>query len=196
MEGIEGERKFPANYEMSAMNTMATDDEIEKIEPAAKFSILEYVSENPVAAVVQALAIGFAVGMVVRLVEGKREADPEIDLKHKPTLDDAKFHLGSLVLPFLWPAWQKAQESYGKSADTVREAVGKVKTPDLRKEGKKRLKEAEEWAGREAEALSDAGKQKARAVEEWVEKEILPAAEAGWKKLRKEARLILGRFAS
>ena len=87
------------------------------------------------AAVVQALAIGFAVGMLVRLIEGDAK-EPEIDVKRKPTLDDAKFHLGSLVLPFLWPAWQKAQESYGKSADTVREAVGKVKTPDLRKKGK------------------------------------------------------------
>ncbi len=137
------------------------------------------------AAVVQALAIGFAAGMVVRLLEGKRGAEPEIDVKHKPTLDEAKFHLGSLLLPFLWPAWQKAQESYGKSAETVRDAVGKVKVPDLGKEGKKRLKEAEEWAEREAEALSDAGRQKAKAVEEWVEKEILPAAEMGWKKLRK-----------
>ncbi len=169
-------------------------------ELSPKCSFLEYVENNPVAAVVQALAIGFAVGMVVRLIEGAWEKQPEIDVKRKPTLEDAKFHLGSLLLPFLWPAWQKAQEGYGKSADSVKDVVEKVKTGKLKKEGKERLKEVEEWAEelaevgkkkakevekwveKEAEQLTEAGKKK---VEEWVEKEILPAAESGWKKLRK-----------
>jgi len=167
---------------------------------------MEYVEKNPVAAVIQALAIGFAVGMVVRLIEGARDKQPEIDVKHKPTLDDAKFHLGSLLLPLLWPAWQKAREGYGKSTGTVRDTVKSVKKGKLAKEGKERLKEIEEWVEREAEHLSKLGKKgakgveewaereserladlgkKAKGVEEWVEKEILPAAECGWKKLRK-----------
>jgi len=169
-----------------------------------KSTFLEYVENNPVAAVIQALAIGFAVGMVVRLIEGSREKAPEIDVKRKPTLDEAKFHLGSLLLPFLWPAWLKAQEGYGKSAETVREAVGKVKKGKLTKDGKARLKQAEDWAEGLAEGLAEAGKKKAKdleewvereagqlteagkkKVEEWVEKDILPAAECGWKKLRK-----------
>jgi hypothetical protein len=142
------------------------------------------VENNPAAAVVQALAIGFAIGIVVRLIEGTHEKEPAIDVKHKPTLDEAKFHLGSLVLPFLWPAWQKAQENYGKSSETVRETVEKIKKEGL-KEGKNQLKKAEEWAGREAEHLAGLGKKKAKAVEAWMEQEILPAAECGWKKLRK-----------
>jgi len=146
---------------------------------------MEYVENNPVAAVVQALAIGFAIGMVVRLIEGSRTKEAEIDVKRKPTLDDAKFHLGSLVLPFLWPAWQKAQESYGKSAESVRETVDKLKKSDLSAEGKKRLRKAEKWAEREADHLASVGKTKAKDVEKWVEEEILPAAECGWKKLRK-----------
>ena len=184
MQGTEGERKCPANRELRLMNSMASDEPTIP-ESTTKFSILEYVENNPVAAVVQALAIGFAVGLVVRLLEGKREKEPEIDVKRKPTLDEAKFHLGSLVLPFLWPAWQKAQDGYGKSADKVREAMEKIKETDLPGEGKKRLKKAEQWAEHEAELLSEAGKQKAKALEAWVEQEILPAAESGWKKLRK-----------
>jgi len=182
-------------------------DETTLPEQARKCTVLEYVENNPVAAVVQALAIGFAVGMIVRLIEGSREKEPEIDVKRKPTLDEAKFHLGSLLLPFLWPAWQKAQQGYDKSADTVRDTVEKLKKADLPKEGKKHLKKAEEWAEREAEylaelgkakakhlekwaereaeQLAELGKTKAKHVEKWVEEEILPAAECGWKKLRK-----------
>jgi hypothetical protein len=161
--------------------------ETNEIEPATSrkcCSLVDYVENNPVAAVVQALAIGFAIGIIVRLIEGTREQEPEIDVKHKPTLEEAKFHLGSLLLPFLWPAWQKAQEGCGKSAETVRETVEKMKKEGL-KEGKKHLKKAEEWAGREAEHLAGLGKEKAKAVEQWMEQEILPAAECGWKKLRK-----------
>lgn len=168
------------------MNSME-DDESTATDPVLgrKMSLLEYVENNPVAAVVQALAIGFAVGMVVRLIEGSRPKEPEIDVKHRPSLDEAKFHLGSLLLPFLWPAWQKAQEGYGKSAETVAEAMKKIKKSDLPSESRKHLKKAEEWAEREADHLAAVGKKKAKDVEKWVEDEVLPAAECGWKKLRK-----------
>jgi hypothetical protein len=204
MQATEEERKPPSILEFSPMNTMAEPAEPET---TAKGSLLEYVEDHPAASVIQALAIGFAIGMLIRLIEGSRNKAPEIDVKHKPTLDDAKFHLGSLLLPFLWPAWQKAQEGYGKSAESVRgaagsvrEAVEKAKKSKVTKEGKKRVEEAGEWAeelsevGRkkakeveawvaeEAQQLTKAGREK---VEAWVEKEILPAAEAGWKKLRR-----------
>jgi flagellar motility protein MotE (MotC chaperone) len=202
---MEEERKRASNREFSAMNTLATDEpKSPETGLSQKRSFLEYVENNPAAAVIQALAIGFVIGMVVRLIEGSGRKEAEIDVKHKPTLDDAKFHLGSLLLPFLWPAWQKAQEGAGKSAESVREVVEKVKKEvkkgKLTKEGKERFKEVEEWAEelaelgkkkakdvekwveKEAEHLTEAGKKK---VEEWVEKEILPAAETGWKKLRK-----------
>ena len=164
------------------MNSMASD---ETTEQSAQFSLLEYVEKNPVAAIVQALAIGFAVGLVVRLIEGAGGKKPEIDVKRKPSLDEAKFHLGSLVLPFLWPAWQKAQESYGKSTETVRDTLEKLKKSDLPAQGKKRLKKAEDWVEHEAEHLAELGKTKAKDVEKWVEEEVLPAAECGWKRLRK-----------
>jgi hypothetical protein len=189
------------------MNSTPT---LETEAPESKCTVLEYIENNPVAAVVQALAIGFAVGMVIRLLEGSREKEPEIDVKHKPTLEDAKFHIGSLLLPFLWPAWLKARdvarEGYSKSSGAVHEAVGKVKTGKLTAEGKERLKElenwvekeaetlaglgkkgakgVEEWAARESERLADLG-EKVKGIEEWLEKDILPAAETGWKKLRK-----------
>jgi len=184
MQRTNEERKRLERREFRAMNTTAPD-EANTPETARKCPLLDYVENNPVAAVVQALAIGFAVGMVVRLIEGAKSKEPEIDLKRKPTIDDAKFHLGSLVLPFLWPAWQKAQEGYGKSAETLKEAFEKVKTGDLTKEGRKHLKTVEEWAEREAGHLSEVGKDKAKTAEKWVEEEILPAAECAWKKLRR-----------
>jgi hypothetical protein len=193
--------KPSSNYEFPAMNSTATDlPTPPDTRPAAKCNLLEYVEKNPVASVIQALAAGFAVGMIIRMLDGSRAKEPGIDLKHKPTLDDAKFHLGSLLLPFLWPAWMKAREGYGKSADKVRDAIGKVNKEKLTREGRERLRQAEAWAEelaelgkkkakdieawaeQEAEHLTEAGKKK---VEEWVEKEILPAAECGWKKLRK-----------
>jgi len=178
--------------------------------PESKCTVLEYVENNPVAAVIQALAIGFAVGMIIRLLEGSRAKEPAIDVKHKPTLDEAKFHLGSLLLPFIWPAWLKArevaQEGYAKSSETVRDTVKKAKSGKLTAEGKERLKEIENWVEKEAETLAGLGKKgakgveewaareserlaelskKVKGVEEWIEKDILPAAETGWKKLRK-----------
>jgi hypothetical protein len=172
-------------------------------------SLVQYIEANPAAAVIQALAIGFAVGLLTRLIE-KGDPAPAIDLKRKPTLDDAKFHLGSLVLPFLYPAWQKAQETYGKSADTILHAVDKAKHTDLPSKGKKHiekaeswaaaeaarlaktgtkhLQDAEDWAATEAANLAKTGKKQAQAIEQWLEQEILPAAESGWKKLRKLLR--------
>jgi len=184
MQGTNEERKRPASCEMSAMNSTASEEPITSETPE-KCPFLEYVENNPLAAVVQALAIGFAVGMLMRLIEGTKSREPEIDVKRKPTLDEAKFHLGSVLLPFIWPAWRIAQEGYGKSAESLQETLEKIKTTDLTKEGKKHLKKVEEWAEREAEHLSEVGKGKAKTVEKWVEDEILPAAECGWKKLRK-----------
>ncbi|MGA3170858.1 MAG: hypothetical protein ABSE62_07565 [Chthoniobacteraceae bacterium] len=147
--------------------------------------LVDYIENNPVAAIFQALAIGFAVGMVVRLIDRTRDEEQAIDLTRKPNLDDAKFHLGSLVLPFLWPAWSKAQEGYGKTADALADAVEKIKQGDLTGEGKKHLKKLEQWAERESDLLAKLGKDKAMTVEKWVEEEVLPAAECGWKKVLK-----------
>jgi hypothetical protein len=211
MKGTSVQRKCPAKSVFEAMNSMEPYPTDLPEQPApAKPALLKYVEENPVAAVFQALAAGFAIGMIIRLIEGSQEKDPKINLKRKPSLDEAKFHFGSLVLPFLWPAWKAAQEGYGKSADSVRDLVEQVRKGKLNKEGKAKLAEIEKWAGREAEMLKalgkkgakeleawleqeaeqlsdlgEIGKKKAKDVEDWVEKEIIPAAECGWKKLKK-----------
>jgi hypothetical protein len=177
------ERNRPARRESRINNAMASD-EFPDLRPASKPTLFEYIENNPVAAVLQALAVGFAVGMVVRLFE-RGEKEGKIDVKHRPSLGEAKFHLGSLILPFLWPAWRTARASYGKSAESLREAIDKIKLGDLTSEGKKHLKKLEDWAEREAGHLTDAGKDKARTVEKWVEHEVLPAAECGWRKFRK-----------
>src|SRR5579864_358261 len=84
-------------------------------------TVCTYVEQNPIAAIVQSIAAGFVIGLIIRWLD--RPASRKIDVKHKPDLEEAKFHLGSLLLPFLWPAWQKTRKTYGESAESIQEAV-------------------------------------------------------------------------
>jgi hypothetical protein len=177
-----------------------------ELEPVGQKSpLLDFIEKNPVSAVLQALAVGFAVGMLIRLLD-RRDEEKVVDVKHKPSMDEAKYHIGSLLLPFLWPAWLKAREGYGKSSDAVKDTISKAKSGKLTKEGKDRLREVEKWVEQEAETLADLGKKgakgledwaerqgeqltdlakKVKDLEQWVEGEVLPVAETGWKKVRK-----------
>lgn len=161
------------------------------------------------AAIVQALAAGFVIGLIIRWIEGpgEKKGVTQVDVGHKPSLEEAKFHLGSLLLPFLWPAWQKTREKYGESAETIQEAVSKLQKSDLAKIGRKKAKLAAKWADQEAANLSKSGqktkqqilewleqeaaelaktgKKTAKQVEDWVDDEVMPTAWDGWKKLKK-----------
>lgn len=192
------------------MNSTTSDLSPEQPQPGSESiaTVCAYVENNPLAAVVQALAVGFLIGLIIRWLEGPREKGiKEVDVDHRPSLEEAKFHLGSLLLPFLWPAWQKTREKYGESAETIQEAVGKLKKSDLAKIGQKKAKLAAKWAdveaaklsksGRktkeqilewleqEAEELLKAGKKTAKQVEEWVDDDVKPSTCKGWKMLKK-----------
>ena len=101
--------------------SMASDDPFPSA-PAKKSNIFEYIEGNPVAAIFQALAIGFAIGIIVRLIEGSgdKKAD-EIDVSRKPSLDEDKSStLAPSSSPSSGPAWQKAyRRVQPKSAEEV-----------------------------------------------------------------------------
>ena len=123
------------------------------------------INRDPTTALLEALVIGFVIGLLVRLLERSKDSRTprNIDVEHKPTLEEAKFHVGSLFLPFVWPFYQGARRQYRRSAEKVQDTYSKVKETDLRKLGKKSAKK----------------------VEQWVDDEVTPAMECGWKKLRK-----------
>lgn len=122
------------------------------------------INRNPSGAVVQALLAGLAVGILLRLLQGPRDTRTprKVDVARKPTLEETKFHLGSVLLPFLWPIFQTARRQYARSAEAVQGAVDQVQETDFRKLGRK----------------------SAEKVEQWMEDEIQPIAQTGWKKLR------------
>ena len=123
------------------------------------------INRDPTTALLEALVIGFIIGLLVRLLESSKDSRTtrNINVEHKPTLEEAKFHLGSLFLPFVWPFYRGARRQYHRSAEKVQDTYSKVKETDLRKLGKKSAKK----------------------VEQWVDDEVTPAMECGWKKLRK-----------
>jgi ElaB/YqjD/DUF883 family membrane-anchored ribosome-binding protein len=123
------------------------------------------INRDPATAVLQALLIGFAIGLLVRFLERSKpaRASKRIDVEHKPTLEEARFHIGSIFLPFVWPFYQGARRQYQQASEKVQDAVEKVKETDLRKVGRKSAKK----------------------VEQWVDEEVTPTVECGWKKLRK-----------
>lgn len=124
----------------------------------------ERMNRNPTEALIEALIIGFAIGLLIRLLERPRDKKPsKVDVSHKPTLEETKFHLGSVFLPFLWPLWAGARKQYERSAEGVQTGLQKVRETDYRKVGKKTVKQAEDW----------------------LEEEIMPVAKASCKKARK-----------
>jgi hypothetical protein len=73
-----------------------------------------YVRENPIPVVLGALAVGFAIGLLVRVLERERR-EPGL----RDHLEDAEEYLGALFSP----AAKKAKRAYRKSSAVVRDAV-------------------------------------------------------------------------
>ncbi len=122
---------------------------------------MSLAERNPGAAFLEALAIGFVFGVIVRYLL-RPTADHDVNVKHKPTIEDTKYHLGSLVLPFLWPLFQKAKHKTAEAADAAHSVYDKVKEVDLGK----------------------LGHDSAEHVEHWVNREVAPVVENWWKKMR------------
>ena len=76
-----------------------------------------YLRENPVPAVLGALAVGFAIGLLTRLIDQERRPTPVRD-----SLDESADALRS----FFKPAAKKTRQAYQQSASAVRGAVDHV----------------------------------------------------------------------
>jgi hypothetical protein len=81
-----------------------------------------YVRENPIPAVLCALGIGFALGLLIRALD--RPTRTEI-LESK--FEDAGGYLSSLFAPVA----SRANRAYRRSASAVRDAVDEVKDVDV-----------------------------------------------------------------
>jgi hypothetical protein len=81
-----------------------------------------YVRENPVPAVLWAIGIGFALGLLVRALERPSRADVFHD-----KMGDAQGFLGSLFAPVA----TKASKAYHRSADAVRDVVDEARDIDV-----------------------------------------------------------------
>jgi len=69
-----------------------------------------YVRANPIPALIGAVAVGFALGLISRSLEKQREPEP---------IRDALNEIRSLLKPLA----KKTRKAYAESSDTVREAV-------------------------------------------------------------------------
>lgn len=70
----------------------------------------DYVRTNPIPALLGAVAVGFALGLVARSLESRREPEPIRD-----ALNEIRSMLGPLA--------KKTRQAYSDSSDAVREAV-------------------------------------------------------------------------
>ncbi|HEX8311900.1 MAG TPA: hypothetical protein VF614_11320 [Chthoniobacteraceae bacterium] len=73
-----------------------------------------YVRQNPVPAIIGAIAVGFALGLLARSIEPTRRHEPIRDC-----LDDTGDFFGSLFSPLA----RKSRHAYSTSSRAVRDAV-------------------------------------------------------------------------
>jgi len=98
-----------------------------------------FLRENPVPLVVGALAIGLAIGLVIRYASRSEEKEYEV----KTPL--GRINWSFLSLPFLWPVLRGVKERFEDSADAVKQGVGRVKDIDLDRYTKPIRKRWKSW---------------------------------------------------
>ena len=81
-----------------------------------------YVRENPVPAVLCALGIGFAIGLLVRVLENHEK---------KSFFDDPIHETEDYLSNVFRPVAKKTRKAYQRSADAVREAVDSARDVDV-----------------------------------------------------------------
>ena len=81
-----------------------------------------YVRENPVPAVLCALGIGFAIGLLVRVLENHEK---------KSFFDDPVHETEDYLSSIFQPVAKKTRKAYYRSADAVRDAVDSARDVDV-----------------------------------------------------------------
>jgi uncharacterized protein (TIGR02284 family) len=90
----------------------------------------EYVRENPFPAILTAVGVGFALGLLVRYVE--RASEPEkIEVPIPRAVQQVRdFDFKAAVLPFLWPVIKFFSTNYAASRKSVNRAYKQAKDFD------------------------------------------------------------------
>ena len=89
-----------------------------------------YVRENPFPAIVTALGVGFALGLLVRLLETPSRAHIEVPIP-KAAQKVRDFDYQAAVLPFLWPVVKFFSSSYAASRKSVNKAYKQASDIDV-----------------------------------------------------------------
>ena len=163
-------------------------------------AICEYVEKNPVAAIVQALAAGFVIGLIIRWLEGPgKERNPGISISAtNRAWRRRSFTSARCCSPSSGPPGRRRARNTANPRRRIQEAVAKLKKSDLAKIGKKkanwppngpttkrpifprRARKTKEqildWLEEEAAELAKTGKKTAKQVEDWVDDEVVPTA--------------------
>ena len=89
-----------------------------------------YVRENPFPAILTALGVGFALGLLVRLLETPSRDHIEVPIP-KAAQKVRDFDYQAAVLPFLWPVVKFFSSSYAASRKSVDQAYKKASGIDV-----------------------------------------------------------------
>ena len=91
-----------------------------------------YVRENPFPAILTALGVGFALGLLVRILE--RPSQDEVRVPIPKAVRQARdFDYQAAVLPFLWPVVKFFTSNYAASSKAVKQAYKQAQGIDVSK---------------------------------------------------------------
>jgi hypothetical protein len=103
-----------------------------------------YLRENPIPTVLGALALGLAIGLLIRYASRPEEPEPVSVRNALKNVD-----LGALSMPFLWPFFRRVKRGYEDSAevvtDAMREGIDRVKEVDVDRYVKPLRKQWKSW---------------------------------------------------
>ncbi len=90
----------------------------------------DYVRENPFPAILTALGVGFALGLLVRLLESPRRDTIEVPIP-KAAQKVRDFDYQAAVLPFLWPVVKFFSSNYAASRKAANKAYKQASNIDV-----------------------------------------------------------------
>ena len=89
-----------------------------------------YIRENPFPAILTALGVGFALGLLVRLLESPRRDVVEVPIP-KAVQKARDFDYQAAVLPFLWPVVKFFSSNYAASRKGINKAYQQAQNVDV-----------------------------------------------------------------
>ena len=90
-----------------------------------------YIRENPFPAILTALGVGFALGLLVRLLESPKRETIEVPIP-KSVQKARDFDYQAAVLPFVWPVMKFFSSNYAASRKSVQKAYKQAQDVDVK----------------------------------------------------------------